>query len=319
MLALKWACAPLIAGFVLAGSLFGQEALDRLESRVSGARAPARTAPDEGRIPSGATPRENRAVLGVSVVDITERTQRRFGIIVQSGAVISQVLRDGAAARAGLPLGAVVVAIDGQRVGSASDLVKQIAARKAGDDIELTYFEGDRMGRKKVTLGGITPTKTPVPSAPALPLAPPIAGAVETPRMPRSTSAGVLPAPLDDEPDGHRVDPLPAPIRSPAPSARRVRPDRPLLDRLEQALERRVAPALGPPVPTITAPSADVKTEPSAPEPVVELPPPSKPPVDEDLREQVKRMQQQIERLTREIERLEAKLRESAPDVKKKR
>ena len=133
-----------------------------------------------------------RPTLGISVADVSDLTRRRYGVGVASGAVISQIREGSPAALAGLPLGGVIVSINGKRIGSAKDLVELMQVFRPGEQVEVTYFEGDRIGRKTIRLVGV-PAVTAVP--------PPAGGhagwargpptAIGTPRRWRSTDPGL--------------------------------------------------------------------------------------------------------------------------------
>ena len=147
-----------------------------------------------------------RPSLGITVADVTELTRRRFGVTVNYGAVITQIRQGSPAARAGLPLGGVIVSVNGNRIKSANAIVELIQAFRPGDEVELTYFEADRMGHKKVRLVPDTPT-----------------AAVS----PKSAAPDVAPA--------DRTDP---PLRL----GRRRIPGRPLLEALERTLDAVLPP-----------------------------------------------------------------------------
>ena len=72
---------------------------------------------------------------------------------VSYGAVITQIREGSPAARAGLPLGGVIVSVNGNRVKSANAIVELIQAFRPGDEVELTYYEADRVGRKESATG----------------------------------------------------------------------------------------------------------------------------------------------------------------------
>ena len=82
-------------------------------------------------------------------------------------------VRPGSAAdTAGLPIGGVVVSIDGQLVKTADDLVDAISAARPGQEVELRYYQGDRVFTKSVRL---TPAAargvvTPPPPRPGMTL-----------------------------------------------------------------------------------------------------------------------------------------------------
>ena len=111
------------------------------------------------------------ATLGITVVTLTEDARATYRVTARRGALITSVRQGSPADRAGLPIGGVVVSIDGRRIDSADDLVAAIRGARAGQEVELTYYEGDRLGRKTVKLApaavGIVPAMPPA-RAPAI-------------------------------------------------------------------------------------------------------------------------------------------------------
>jgi S1-C subfamily serine protease len=94
------------------------------------------------------------ARLGIVVVDAAEETGiggRRRAV---SGAIVDRVNENSPAAKARLPVGALIVAADGHRIDKAEDLVNYIATLKPGDEVELSYFEGKRLHRLPLKLSG---------------------------------------------------------------------------------------------------------------------------------------------------------------------
>jgi membrane-associated protease RseP (regulator of RpoE activity) len=96
-----------------------------------------------------------RPSLGISVFPLTEEVRASFSIspTVRRGAVIQSIRPGSPADTAGLPLGGVVVAANGQRIDTADDLVSFVRASRPGQEVELTYYVGDRLTRKSVRLG----------------------------------------------------------------------------------------------------------------------------------------------------------------------
>ena len=87
-----------------------------------------------------------RGRLGVIVQDLTPDLAGALDIDVSSGALISQVLPDSAAADAGLREGDVVIAVDGRSINSARDLRNEIGLSRVGEKIELEYLrDGERL------------------------------------------------------------------------------------------------------------------------------------------------------------------------------
>ena len=90
--------------------------------------------------------------MGITVEPFTEQTRGASTVPVRRGAIITAIKPGSPAANADLPLGAVIVAIDGKRVDSSEDLVSAIRAVRPGQEVELTYYEGDRLSRKPIRL-----------------------------------------------------------------------------------------------------------------------------------------------------------------------
>jgi S1-C subfamily serine protease len=84
-----------------------------------------------------------RAFLGVSNATTND----------QSGAVVSQVVANGPAARAGMQAGDKIVAIDGRPISSSDDVSAAVAAHKPGDKATVTVVRGGNRRTLTVTLG----------------------------------------------------------------------------------------------------------------------------------------------------------------------
>lgn len=227
-----------------------QDALEKLEKGTV-----AELPPPPPADPTSRPGMEGRPTLGISVDDVSDLLRRRFGITTETGAVITRIHEGSPAAKAGLPLGGVVVSINGKRIGNANDIIAVIQAFRPGDEIEVTYFEGDRIGRKKIRL---------VPGAPVPP-----AGLV-----PRATPGGTA-----------------APDDPPLRLGRRKPGSRPLLDALERTLDVVLPPLTDPSA--IPGAEGDAAPTPPPPPPAAtddgivppattdELPPPPPPPTTE--------------------------------------
>ncbi len=87
-----------------------------------------------------------RGQLGVTVQDLDSNLARAFGIPRNQGAVISQVLLGSAAARAGLRVGDVVLAVNGKPIRGASSLRNAVGLLRVGERIRLDIVrDGRRM------------------------------------------------------------------------------------------------------------------------------------------------------------------------------
>lgn len=80
------------------------------------------------------------AFLGVSMVaveDLLAATRREYGVTVDQGVFITEVVPGSAASSAGFELGDVLVEVDGQSVRSPSDVANIIRSRSPGDSLRL--------------------------------------------------------------------------------------------------------------------------------------------------------------------------------------
>jgi S1-C subfamily serine protease len=106
-------------------------------------------------------PPTERAWLGVTLGSVTPETALEFGLPDDlQGAVVLAVGPDSPADEAGMEVGDVVLAIEGERVANADALVEELRRRDVGEDVELDVFtDGEEdtieveLERRPVTLG----------------------------------------------------------------------------------------------------------------------------------------------------------------------
>jgi len=99
-----------------------------------------------------------RAMLGVYATSVALPGGFQFPWIVPQGALITSLVPGSPADRAGLPLGGVLVAFDGQRIESPEDLARFVHAARPGQKVELQYVQANRLFRKSVQLAPSPPT-----------------------------------------------------------------------------------------------------------------------------------------------------------------
>jgi S1-C subfamily serine protease len=80
--------------------------------------------------------------LGVVVGTLTSDDAKRLDVPVSDGAVISRVDSGGPADKAGLEAHDVIVALDGKKVTTNSDVVGKVAGLQAGDSVTVEYYRG---------------------------------------------------------------------------------------------------------------------------------------------------------------------------------
>jgi len=95
-----------------------------------------------------------RAWLGIGIAalaDSRELRQRVKG--VDDGVVVTSVLRDGPAAKSGLELEDVIVAVDGEPVKTLQDLRNEVGGKKVGSEVTLDVVRDGRKMKVKVRPG----------------------------------------------------------------------------------------------------------------------------------------------------------------------
>ncbi len=95
-----------------------------------------------------------KASLGIQVLTLNDETRAQYNVrsTARQGALIVAMRPGSAADAAGLPIGGVVVSIDGALVKNSDDLVDAISAARPGQEVELRYYQGDRIFTKPVRL-----------------------------------------------------------------------------------------------------------------------------------------------------------------------
>jgi S1-C subfamily serine protease len=97
------------------------------------------------------------ALLGVQGQDVDPRVAELYGLPVREGALIVDVGPGTAADRAGMARGDIVTAVDGEAVGSMTELAAQIRRRSPGDAMTLTVVRAGAELEVEATLGAAEP------------------------------------------------------------------------------------------------------------------------------------------------------------------
>jgi len=83
-----------------------------------------------------------RRHIGVQLTPLTPELREHFGVDREVGIMVSRVL-EGPAAEAGVEVGDIIIAIDGDKVGSSSDLTRVIRGKEDGETVTLDIRRGD--------------------------------------------------------------------------------------------------------------------------------------------------------------------------------
>ncbi|HVA47417.1 MAG TPA: PDZ domain-containing protein [Pirellulales bacterium] len=108
-----------------------------------------------------------RVQLGVRVEECDVQAATAAGAPVARGAVVSRVAAGSPAAAAGIPLKAIIVAVDGQEVDNPDDLKRIIARARPGQEVKIDYYSRGKLIQRNLRLAEI------MPAVPAAPLADP--------------------------------------------------------------------------------------------------------------------------------------------------
>jgi S1-C subfamily serine protease len=86
----------------------------------------------------GKVKHSGRAALGVYVETVTPELAAQYGLPVDHGVLIPQLLPNGPAHKAGIPKGSIIVKVNARTINSTSDLVDVLADKKPGDTVSVT-------------------------------------------------------------------------------------------------------------------------------------------------------------------------------------
>ena len=103
------------------------------------------------QIIDGKTP--THAKLGVSLVNVTSQVAKRYNLASDYGAYVQEVSAGSGAENAGIEAGDIIIAFDGEKVSSSTDLTLDVREHNPGDTVTITV---NRNGEEKsfdVTLG----------------------------------------------------------------------------------------------------------------------------------------------------------------------
>jgi Do/DeqQ family serine protease len=109
--------------------------------------------------------RVQRAKLGVAVQPITADVAKSLGLDTLKGGLVSNVEPDGAAARAGVRQGDVIVEVEGRSISDGNELRNVIAGTKPGTTVNLKVIRDGRPETLKATLAELPSNKEESASA----------------------------------------------------------------------------------------------------------------------------------------------------------
>lgn len=90
--------------------------------------------------------------LGVALSDLTPELRAHFGVPDNVGVMVSKVLEESPAFDAGIEVGDIVTAIDGEEIGGAGELARLIRSREAGDVVVVEAWRKGQLLQINATL-----------------------------------------------------------------------------------------------------------------------------------------------------------------------
>ncbi|MDH5632883.1 MAG: DegQ family serine endoprotease [Gammaproteobacteria bacterium] len=94
-----------------------------------------------------------RGWLGVSIQNVNKDIAEQFDLKEASGALISEIMKDGPAAEAGMEAGDVIVSFDGQKVDDSTGLRNIVARTEVGKRVEVIVIRDGKRKTLKVKTG----------------------------------------------------------------------------------------------------------------------------------------------------------------------
>jgi serine protease Do len=102
-----------------------------------------------------------RGWLGAVIQDLSEEMAKSFGYTGKDGILVSDVVRDTPAEKAGLRSEDIIVKYDGKSVAKVSDFRNMVAATAPNTEVELQVFRDGKMETLKATIAR-QPSQMPV-------------------------------------------------------------------------------------------------------------------------------------------------------------
>ncbi|MEM9290288.1 MAG: PDZ domain-containing protein [Acidobacteriota bacterium] len=101
----------------------------------------------------------NRGFLGIEPVSLTPELRAHFGVAEDRGVLVGKVVEDSPAAAAGLEVGDILLAVNGEAVSGDSGVRRALRGQEAGDTVRLEVFRDSAYLELDATL-----TEAPAPS-----------------------------------------------------------------------------------------------------------------------------------------------------------
>jgi Do/DeqQ family serine protease len=94
-----------------------------------------------------------RGLLGVNFDNIDREIAKTLDLDVEGGALITRVFPESAAEKAGLKVGDIIVAVNGETITSGTELRNTIGLMRSGDEVDLRYLRDNKSHTTSAKLG----------------------------------------------------------------------------------------------------------------------------------------------------------------------
>lgn len=91
--------------------------------------------------------------LGVATTELTNELRSYFGVPEEAGLLVARVVEDSAAATAGVQVGDILTAVNGNAVESTGDLIRQVGRLEPGSAVDLELWRDGSLQTLGATLG----------------------------------------------------------------------------------------------------------------------------------------------------------------------
>jgi S1-C subfamily serine protease len=107
-------------------------------------------------IQDGVVTHTGRAALDIMSQTVDDYVQSVNDLSVDHGVFVTDVTDNGPAAKAGVEVGDVIVAINGKEIDDEVSLADMLSTKAPGDNVSVTIYRGDQPMTLKVTLGELS-------------------------------------------------------------------------------------------------------------------------------------------------------------------
>ena len=96
-----------------------------------------------------------RGFLGITLQRVDQKLAKSFGMETPKGALVTQIIKDSPAEKAGVKVGDVVLAFNGKPINKSQDLPPLVALSDIGKEAQLTILRDGKESTLKVTIGNL--------------------------------------------------------------------------------------------------------------------------------------------------------------------